>query len=204
MIGDWNSIPDDVEQQCKLQHIDSIRQDSFAFVSHSQRIATVLAQDTVNPEQSRLVNALKEKVIPIYMMSNQLPMLQLGRKIPDIHNQEQRYCQPEGDKYQLRMLRKTPIIAFSDPNDLLSYTIPVEFAHHYLDSRLCIEVTNIQINVAPVYNIFSLGSLANPVEAHIGYDTDDRVIGLIAKGISFDKEKMAKPSERSLPLDQND
>lgn len=207
--GDWDSLPDKVEQQCRLQHLQSISQDSFAFVSHSlgsrividglQRIATVLAQDSANPKQIRLVNALKEKTIPIYMMSNQLPMLQLGRKIPEIHNQEARYCQPEGDKYQQRMLRKTPIIAFSDPNDLLSYTIPVEFVHQYLDSRLCIDVTNIQINVAPIYDIFGLGSLANPVEAHIGYDSDDRVVGLIAKGIGKDKKKMAKAvSERCL------
>ncbi len=200
--GDWDSLPQKGEHQCRLQHLDSIDQDSFAFVSHSlgsrividglQRIATILAQDTVYPKQIRLVNALKEKIIPIYMMSNQLPMLQLGRKLPAIHNQEHRYCLPEGDKYQQRMLRKTPIIAFSDPNDLLSYTIPVEFVHQYLDSRLCIDVTNVQINVAPVYNIFGLGSLANPVEAHIGYDTDDRVIGLIAKGISENKDDTAK------------
>ncbi len=199
--GDWDSLPDKGEQQCRLKHLDSLSQDSFAFVSHSlgsrividglQRIATVLAQDTVNPRQIRLVNALKEKTIPIYMMSNQLPMLQLGRKIPEIHDQEQQYCQPQGSQYQQRMLRKTPIIAFSDPNDLLSYTIPVEFVRQYLDSRLCIEVTNIHINIAPVYDIFGLGSLANPVEAHIGYDTDDRVIGLIAKGIGKDKKNRA-------------
>ncbi len=200
--GDWASLPDDVEKECKLLNIESLHQDSFAFVSHSlgsrividglQRIATVLAQDSSNPKQIRLVEALKQKTIPIYMMSNQLPMLQLGRKVPKIHNQRQAYCTPEGEKYQARMLKQTSIIAFSDPNDLLSYTIPVEFVQHYLDSRLCIDVTNIQINVAPIYDVFGLGSLANPVEAHIGYDSDDRVVGLIAKGISDKKDKIAK------------
>ncbi|WP_198243405.1 hypothetical protein [methane-oxidizing endosymbiont of Gigantopelta aegis] len=191
-----------MEQECKLLNIESLHQDSFAFVSHSlgsrividglQRIATVLAQDSSNPKQIRLVEALKQKSIPIYMMSNQLPMLQLGRKVPKIHNQRQAYCTPEGEKYQARMLKQTSIIAFSDPNDLLSYTIPVEFVQQYLDSRLCIDVTNIQINVAPIYDVFGLGSLANPAEAHIGYDSDDRVVGLIAKGISDKKDKIAK------------
>jgi len=68
----------------------------------------------------------------------------------------------------------------------------VEFVQHYLDSRLCIDVTNIQINVAPICDVFGLGSLANPVEAHIGYDSDDRVVGLIAKGISDEKDNIAK------------
>jgi len=200
--GDWASLPDDAEQECKLLNIESLHQDNFAFVSHSlgsrividglQRIATVLAQDSTNPKQIRLVEALKQKTIPIYMMSNQLPMLQLGRKVPEIHNQRQAYCSPDGENYQFRMLKQTSIIAFSDPNDLLSYTIPVEFVQRYLDSRLCIDVTNIQINVAPIYDVFGLGSLANPVEAHIGYDSDDRVVGLIAKGISDEKDNIAK------------
>jgi hypothetical protein len=117
------------------------------------------------------------------MMSNQLPMLQLGRKLPEVGNQKQSYCQPGGEKYEKRMLASTPIIAFSDPNDLLSYAIPNGFVEKYLDSRLCIDVTNININVAKILNAFSLGKVANPLEAHIGYGTDDRVVALIAKGI---------------------
>jgi hypothetical protein len=128
-------------------------------------------------------DALKNKEIPIYMMSNQLPMLQLGRKLPDVNNQKAAYCQPNGEKYNQRMLAKTPIIAFSDPNDLLSYAIPQGFVEKYLDSRLCIDVTNININVATIFDAFGLGKMANPINAHVGYDTDDRVIALIAKGI---------------------
>ena len=82
------------------------------------------------------------------------------------------------------MVAKTPVIAFSDPNDLLSYAIPFDFADKYLDSRLCIDVTNVNINVAKVYDVFGLGKLANPLDAHVGYDNDDRVIGLIARGIA--------------------
>jgi hypothetical protein len=37
--------------------------------------------------------------------------------------------------------------------------------------------------VAKIINAFSFGKVANPLEAHIGYDTDDRVVALIAKGI---------------------
>jgi hypothetical protein len=40
------------------------------------------------------------------------------------------------------------IIAFSDPNDLMSYPVPDQFADRYIESRLCRSVTNVTINVA--------------------------------------------------------
>ncbi|MGJ0485708.1 MAG: hypothetical protein ACR65R_14445 [Methylomicrobium sp.] len=187
----WNDLPDDVTQSCSLNDSSlaaNVRHDEFAIISHSlgsritidgmQRIATL-----IDERDPGFREALKRKEIPIYMMSNQLPMLQLGRKLPDIANQKPAYCEPTGEKYQERMLSRTSIIAFSDPNDLLSYAIPHGFVEKYLDSRLCVEVTNININVATIFDAFGFGKLANPLDAHIGYDTDDRVIALIAKGI---------------------
>lgn len=195
--GDWDSLPDDVHQLCSSKNVTPFYNDSYAFVSHSlgsritidglQRIASMLADGETAPYYTALSNVLKNKSVPIYMMSNQLPMLQLGRAIPPITNQEATYCKPEGEKFDERMLRKTNIIAFSDPNDLLSYALPHDFVKKYFDSRLCIDVTNININVARIYDAFGLGKLANPMQAHIGYDTDDRVIALIAKGIANDK-----------------
>jgi len=189
--SDWNSLPNDVTQSCSFNDdaaASNIRKDQYAFISHSlgsritidgmQRIASLLDQRDVD---FRL--ALKDKEIPIYMMSNQLPMLQMGRKLPDVSGQKAAYCQPEGAKYQQRMLAKTPIIAFSDPNDLLSYAIPNGFVDKYLDSRLCIDVTNININVATIFDAFGLGKMASPIDAHVGYDVDDRVVALVAKGI---------------------
>jgi hypothetical protein len=189
--SDWKNLPDDVTAACSFNEDTApanIRNDQYSVISHSlgsritidgmQRIASII--DERDPD---FRNALKTKEIPIYMMSNQLPMLQLGRKLPEVSNQKGTYCLPEGEKYDERIIRKTPIIAFSDPNDLLSYAIPHGFAEKYLDSRLCIDVTNININVATIFDAFGLGKLANPLDAHIGYDTDDRIIALIAKGI---------------------
>ena len=197
--GGWENLPDDVHQTCPLNIPSESYQDSYAFVSHSlgsritidglQRIASILnGQDAQNSKHYQAVsNFMKNKDVPIYMMSNQLPMLQLGRTIPKTANQRTAYCQPEGEKYDERLVRRTNIIAFSDPNDLLSYALPHDFVKKYLDSRLCINVTNININVAKIYDAFGLGKLANPMDAHVGYDTDDRVVALIAKGIANDK-----------------
>ena len=110
-------------------------------------------------------------------------MLQLGREPPEVIGQQADYCKPGGSKYTSRMFAETSIVAISDPNDLLSYAIPREFSEKYLDSRLCINVTNININVARVFEAFGLGKVANPLEAHTGYINDDRVVALIARGI---------------------
>ncbi len=195
--GDWNSLPDDVHQICSTDNVTPFYNDSYAFVSHSlgsrvtidglQRIASMMGREEFPSYHMALANVMKNKEVPIYMMSNQLPMLQLGRKLPDVRNQQDAYCSPDGAKYADRMLAKTNIIAFSDPNDLLSYAIPHDFVNKYLDSRLCVNVTNININVAKIYDAFGLGRLANPTDAHIGYDTDDRVIALIAKGVANDR-----------------
>ena len=195
--GDWNSLPDDVHQLCSSKNVTPFYNDSYAFVSHSlgsritidglQRIASILANGETAPYYTAISNVMKNKEVPIYMMSNQLPMLQLGRTLPEVSNQETAYCRQDGAKFSERMLSRTNIIAFSDPNDLLSYAIPHDFVNKYLDSRLCANVTNININVAKVYDAFGLGKLANPMDAHVGYDTDDRVIALIAKGIANDK-----------------
>jgi len=199
--GNWDDLPTDTKAICKSPDVSSINNDQYAFVSHSlgsritidgmQRIADFLSNGNKNRKANISVkNALRGKTIPIYMMSNQLPMLQLGRKLPEVSGQNAQYCNGQGDKYSERIFTKTPIIAFSDPNDLLSYAIPPRFVDKYLDSRLCIDVTNININVAFVYDFFGVGKLANPMEAHIGYDTDDRVVALIAKGIG-NKESTA-------------
>ncbi len=77
-------------------------------------------------------------------------------------------------------------MAFSDPNDLLSYEITPEFAKERMDSRICPKMTNVSINIAEVVSLFGLGEMAKPGEAHSGYSGDDRVIKLIAHGIGHE------------------
>jgi hypothetical protein len=159
-----------------------------------QRIAHILANTAkyidVNRKMiitEKSIAALQNKHIPIFMLSNQLPMLQLGRELPEVTGQYENYCDLKGDHYKKRMVSETSIIAFSDPNDLLSYGIPPGYSEKYLDSRLCANITNVNINIAKVMDAFGLSDLANPLQAHVGYDQDDRVIALIANGIGNQK-----------------
>ena len=85
--------------------------------------------------------------------------------------------------YADRLFEETDLIAFSDPNDLLSYPIPDRFVRDYVDSRLCPQQVNVTINVAPVTDLVGLGEFANPLAAHVEYENDERVIDLITRGL---------------------
>lgn len=198
----WDQIPNDSRVACKTtdSFSENTSQDDFIFISHSlgsritidglQRLASVLenpkkysttSYDVTPP--TRMRQLLQKKKIQIFMLSNQLPMLQLGRELPDISGQKAAYCSSNGSHYRSRLFNETSIVAFSDPNDLLSYAIPHNFSEKYLDSRLCMNVTNVNINVAKVIDTFGMGDFANPLDAHLGYSTDDRIIAMIANGI---------------------
>lgn len=202
---DWQDLPKDGIHICQGvgdAHVDKLSNDDFVVISHSlgsritidglQRIADMLK----NPEKydpsghltaatAKAIETLRNKHIPIFMLSNQLPVLQLGRELPEIVGQKAAYCEPEGAHYRQRMLSETSIIAFSDPNDLLSYGIAGDFSEKYLDSRLCASITNITINVAKTIHAFDIQGFANPLEAHVGYTKDERVVALIANGIGY-------------------
>ncbi len=204
MKANWNDLQATNEQFCNPmteQTIENLSKDRYSVVSHS--LGSRIAMDAIHsfldifkdetkafdrPELKKgIVEAFKTQELPIYMLSNQLPMLQMGRKRPEVVGQVEEYCTPGGSHYSKRMLTKTSVIAFSDPNDLLSFAIPNGFAQKKLDSRFCIDVTNININIANVMNIFQLGTVANPLTAHTDYASDDRVVALIANGIGNDK-----------------
>jgi len=196
----WSDFPSGVHRPCDLFTPDTFKnaeKDDYIFISHSlgsritidalQRLAGLLNNKELQneyPGLEKLHHVLQDRVITTFMLSNQLPLLQLGRSLPDVIHEYEIYCSPKGSKYAERFANQTHIVAFSDPNDLLSYSIPVGFKDKYLDSRMCTAVSNISINVANVVNIFGFSEVANPIEAHTGYDHDERVVALLAHGLA--------------------
>jgi len=209
----WSDFPSDTHKPCTLKSISpellmNLERDDYIFISHSlgsritmdglQRLSRVLNAATQSPAEQELAlksfpefeqfrHGFQNRHIKIFMLSNQLPLLQLGRPRPDVLNQHKDYCLPEGNRYGERFANETHIIAFSDPNDLLSYTIPLGFKDKYLDSRVCARISNISINIAYVNDMLGFTEVANPMEAHLGYDHDERVIALMAHGIGKDE-----------------
>lgn len=212
--GEWEQYEDYTDKFCTVadseRYTQQLAEDDYVIVTHSlgsrvavdawQRAVEVVnslevrraleGQGDLSKEGIRnIVSYLEEnkkKDMQLYMLSNQLPLLQLGREQPEVKGQIAQYCRPDGPKYDQRMFKKLRIVAFSDPNDLFSYAIPSKYAHEHMDSRMCPEITNVVLNVAAVTDLFGLGEFASPAEAHSGYDNDERVIALIAKGIGDD------------------
>ncbi len=197
----WDDLPVTSNRACGSAQLQSaiggMKKDHYAFISHSlgsriiidglQRIAALLTNKESKIRKQfdnvdEFVQTFQQLRMPIFMLANQLPLLQLGRKLPEVTGQRDAYCRADGPHYDSRILSETDIIAFSDPNDILSYEVSYEFMDRYLDSRLCVDTTNVNLNVADVIDVFGI-DFAWPIEAHNGYLTDERVISLIAYGV---------------------
>ncbi len=193
--GDWDAYPYQTDGWCDpldIKHIEQLRDDDLAIVAHS--LGSRVTIDTLqyfgdasagrtDPNLAEVREVLANKEIYLYMLANQLPLLEMGQERAKVRGQIEAHCTPNGAHYGERMLGRLSIYAFSDPNDILSYPIPPKFVEQYIDSRLCPSATNISINVAQPISLFGLGEFADPAEAHSGYDHDERVIALIAHGI---------------------
>ena len=195
---DYTDIPRETDQICNFQEYPptEVRQDGYLFVSHSlgSRILTDALQlvtasmaeyekrDNVSANVAEWRESLRDQTLTIFMLSNQLPLLQLGRDAPEVTNQYDDYCTADGEKRDKRVFDKAQIVAFSDPNDILSWAVPPGYEDENMDSRLCPSLVNVIINIAEVKSVFGL-QLASPGDAHRGYDNDERVIKLIAHGM---------------------
>ena len=135
-----------------------------------------------DPAMDKLMKLVQHKRFTFFMLSNQLPLLQLGQAKPEVHGRIDKICGPGAPNSNERLLEETHLVAVSDPNDLFSYAISSRFLDDYMDSRICPTLTNVILNVAKVVNLFGV-DFANPVAAHTEYDNDERIIGLITKGI---------------------
>ena len=193
---DWQGLPDK-QQICTPDSpafASRLDQDEFVFITHSlgsritldglARLSGIFKQEAArHPEIEPLAQAFREREVKVFMLANQLPLLQSGLEPATVRDAVPAYCRPDGAHYPDRLFEETDLIAFSDPNDLLSYPIPDRFVRDYVDSRLCPRQVNVTINVAPVTSFLGVGEFANPMAAHVDYDDDERVIALITRGI---------------------
>jgi len=108
MTQDYEQLPQKTDQICDIEKYSAIelRRDSYVFVSHSlgsrilsdalQLITAVYGQEVVAKAVSRNAldwrDGLADKELTIFMLSNQLPLLQLGREPPEVTGQYTSYC----------------------------------------------------------------------------------------------------------------
>ena len=118
------------------------------------------------PELRAFYGEMRNKSISVYMLANQLPVLHIGLQPKPERKLGARteYCTRDNKGKWLDSLH---IVAFSDPNDLLSYPIPEDFPDRQIDSRFCTKLTNVALNIASEVDLASF--LAYPVNAHDRY-----------------------------------
>jgi len=206
---DYEEVPQQTDEACEFYGYtpDDLRNDTFTFISHSlgsriltdslQTITATVAygqgeqSDETLKVSTQWVDTLQNESLSIFMLSNQLPLLQLGRPPPLVTNQFPDYCTAEGNKREGRVFAESRLVAFSDPNDILSWSVPPGYEDQYLDSRMCPVLTNVIINIAEVKKVFGV-ELASAGDAHRNYDNDERVIKMIAHGVNENADPMVK------------
>ena len=168
--------------------------DEFAFITHSlgsritvdalQRLARFIEEEAERDSWLQGGSrSFQNRQAKVFMLANELPLLQSGLEPASVRDAVPAHCRPDGAHYADRLFGEAELIAFSDPNDLLSYPIPDRFVREHVDSRLCPRQVNVTINIAPVTSLLGVGDFANPMAAHVDYDDDEPVIGLITRGI---------------------
>lgn len=194
----WQDLPDTMAgARCEDSALfgSRVRVDDIVVATHSlgsravvdalQKAARYLGGlDAVHDARKHsFAQKLRDTEVTLFMLSNQLPLLEAGQTPQTVTGQQKVYCGDRAERTAERFLRRLDMIAFSDPNDVLSYPIPAGWADQYLDSRLCSSVRNVTINVAHVRRLPIFGEFANPLQAHVEYNRDERVAGLMAYGI---------------------
>lgn len=146
--------------------------DSLGSAVTFDSIAEIRDMNAINPVAESQQNILyfSELITKVYMNANQLPLILLGQlKNPNgsIESWLENYpCNGITDYFNStrillrnRNLPKLNVIAFTDPNDALSYQIPSQFKACAKDTEIFnVSISNAQLNW--------FGVLANPLKAH--------------------------------------
>lgn len=193
----YQSLPLRGASSCQIdaaQSLKSLREDDFAFITHSlgsrltidtlQKIANRLKETKSDKYSQDALHLLQSKEIPVFMMANQLPLIQIGRPLPKNVGKYDQFCKKGGQYYAKRLFSKLDVVAFSDPNDLLSYAVEPNSVESYLDSQICPVITNVSIQTTDTIDVLGTGQLANPVATHTSYTQDTRILELIAYGLN--------------------
>ena len=127
-----------------------------------------LRRKDVSPCQEKDNNILRN-VQTIYMMANQLALIELGTEEPPRYSWKRLFeedCLPEN----------LTVVAFSDPNDLL--TFPVGAIINQYSNRIRVIDIAVNNNSTSLLGIFN-----NPFKAHTKYFKNTKVLDLLIKGM---------------------
>ncbi|WP_130300760.1 MULTISPECIES: hypothetical protein [unclassified Duganella] len=173
-------------REAVLQVLSGMRPEApLVVISHSMGSKLLfdtllrMTQEPAGSMAATLAQQAMQRMRLLIMAANQIPLLSLAEQQPAASTAPA--AVPGADSLQQllrqrRALAAAPpltLVAFTDPNDLLSYTLPPE---RYAAQG--VTVHNILVSNAPTY----LGLLERPDLAHLDYLTNPDVGRLIACG----------------------
>ncbi|MBJ7310030.1 hypothetical protein ACFOLJ_26195 [Rugamonas sp. CCM 8940] len=129
----------------------------------------------------RAANTLADRIATLYMAANQLPLLSLAERATRLALENKQMRRTDSlsqflDQLPKRrsIVRPLTLVAFTDPNDLLSYLL---LPAHYDSSKVAI--ANVLVSNDKTY----FGLLENPYAAHTGYLQNADVAQAIVCGL---------------------
>ncbi len=181
-----------------LIHQGEVEQTPLFIISESlgSKILFDTLSDMIAKNQERLVSQTMARVTQIYMTANQIPVLSLAAPVGAVKLRETDTSGIGTDSLNilLQQLKKYPavqpklrsiksllppgkmqVVAFSDPNDLLSYGLRGS-GHEENENYRIIDVF---VSNAPTW----FGLVENPLRAHLAYRDNKAVNRIIACGI---------------------
>ena len=122
---DWEELPDQDTRSCDwLKHAEAedLAEDEYIYITHSmgsrivvdtlqqdvEEIDRLLGSDTTPQDRQtgrRVLRAFQDERIRVYMLANQLPLMQLGRDAPQVVGEIDEYCRPGGQSMKRRFSR---------------------------------------------------------------------------------------------------
>ena len=189
--------------------------DEFVIITHS--LGSKLTFDSLNvlaerlsrtdPKQAQILTNLAVQTAYLIMLANQIPLLRLGETnlvVDSAPPAKAKAIQQFLDMRQEGLDRKAPssisrtnailrIIAVSDPNDLLSYSI--EKTNLVSASSANVDFGNVLMCNTPVL----LGWIAHPLDAHQDYFQNPKLIKLLLNGYHKKERRcIPEPKRKSL------
>lgn len=165
-----------------------------AIISHSlgsKIVYDTLYQIAKNSDKYWLAQEFIGRIRSVYMMANQISFLELAsassKKLLEQNrkNSMQEFIRVRAGLVRDKSMADVYIVAFTDPDDMLSYPLPQAYCKS--------ESGDVQIHCVNVFinnNLKSLfGQISNPVTAHTGYKRNTRVIAMISCGSNHKAEK---------------
>jgi len=145
-----------------------------------------MVEGSASPQSKSAGESAVGRLRLVMMRANQLPILGLADQSADVAGARISAADPVPEDALTRLLRltdrpmltegsvsKLSLVAFTDPNDLLSYRLQ---ASRYASSR--VDVADVLVSNDSTY----FGFLERPDTAHTGYRSNAAVAGLIACG----------------------